>query len=216
MKFFIVRHGETVWNTEGRFQGQMDTELNNNGLFQADRLAERLAGHKFKRIISSPLKRAFITAKKVADACVNADIEVANSLTEINHGDWEGRLACDIQSEWSDIFRAWHETPEKVTMPGKGGESLSDVMKRTATFVDSLAETEDDDADVLLSSHDAVIKVLLCHWLDAPLSSFWRFQIPNCSISVIEAVRDKKPRVLLLGDAAHIGDPFNRPEQQGL
>ncbi|MDO5563551.1 MAG: histidine phosphatase family protein [Synergistaceae bacterium] len=216
MKFFIVRHGETVWNKEGRFQGQIDTELNKTGLLQADKLADRLAGHKFSRMISSPLKRAYVTAEKIADACGGISVETAAPLIEINHGSWEGRLAAEIQSEWADIFSAWHDAPEKVTMPGDGGESLNDVLKRSAAFTNNAASNADDDADILLASHDAVIKVLLCHWLDAPLSSFWRFQIPNCSISVVEIQRNKKPRLLLMGDAAHIGDPFNRPEQKGL
>jgi len=128
---------------------------------------------------------------------------VDEGFTEINHGDWEGRLADEIALEWTETLIDWHTKPETVKMPGDRGESLEDVKERAVKAADAIAKRY--TGDVLLVSHDAVIKVLLCHWLGAPPSSFWRFQVSNCSITVVEAVPGKEFRMLLMGDAAHIG-----------
>lgn len=210
----MIRHGETSWNADGRFQGQMDVELNVKGLEQAELLAKRLAGHKFEAIITSPLARAEATAKKIAELSDYKDFIVDEGFTEINHGDWEGRLADEIAREWTETLIDWHTKPETVKMPGDRGESLEDVKERAVKAADAIAKRY--TGDVLLVSHDAVIKVLLCHWLGAPPSSFWRFQVSNCSITVVEAVPGKEFRMLLMGDAAHIGSAFDRPEQKGL
>lgn len=214
MRFFVIRHGETAWNVEGRFQGQQDTELNDKGLAQAAKLRERLAGHSFEAVLTSPLKRAKKTAQIATAKCKVERFEELEALTEINHGEWEGRLAAEVSEKWPELLRRWHEAPETVTMPGAGGESLNDIAKRT---VPALCESAKKySGDVLLASHDAVIKVLLCHWLDAPLSSFFRFQIPNCSITIVELREGHAPRMSLMGDAAHLGGGFDAPEQKGL
>ena len=214
MRFFVIRHGETRWNVEGRFQGQIDTDLNENGLKQAELLAKRLENHSFSAVYSSPLSRALLTARAVAKECRNDNVLIDEMLTEINHGDWEGLLAGDVALNWSHLLAEWHNTPENVRMPGLGGETLLDVQKRSVLAVSSISLKY--SGDVAIVSHDAVIKVLLCYWLDAPLSSFWRFQIPNCSITVVEVKKDKAPRLMLLGDSYHIGDGFTRQEQKGL
>ncbi|MDO5115949.1 MAG: histidine phosphatase family protein [Synergistaceae bacterium] len=214
MRFFVIRHGETAWNVEGRFQGQEDTELNENGLRQARLLGNRLAGHKFDAVLTSPLARARKTAEIASSECEYGQFITVDALTEINHGSWEGRLADDIEAEWPELMRLWRSEPEKVKMPGARGENLEDILRRAAPAVQAAAEKY--EGDLLLASHDAVIKVLLCHWLDAPLSSFFRFQLPNCSITVVEVKKGSAPRMLLMGDAAHLGDPFERPEQKGL
>ena len=214
MRVFVVRHGETDWNVEGRFQGQMDTKLNARGVKQAELLAERLKNHKFDAVLTSPLSRARVTAEMIAAKAGIPEVTIIKELTEINHGDWEGCLADEISSKWPEILKKWHTNPEMVKMPGVTGESLEDIGKRCVLASErALFQYE---GDVLLASHDAVIKVLLCRWLDAPLSSFWRFQIPNCSITVVEFLSDRTPRLLLMGDASHLGDAFDRPEQKGL
>ena len=214
MRLFIVRHGETDWNKEGRFQGQMDTHLSEYGLTQGDRVAAYLAGHSFEAVVSSPLERAFVTAQKIAAACGCRDIEVVDGFTEINHGDWEGLLSSQVEERWGDTLRTWHRAPHTVTMPGEGGESLLDVQTRCVAGTEMLAHKH--SGDVCLAAHDAVIKVLLCHFLGAPLSSFWSFQIANCSLSIAELREGKAPRVSLMGDAHFLGEGFDKPEQKGL
>lgn len=214
MRFFIVRHGETQWNVEGRFQGQKDIPLNERGIMQADAVSKRLAGHSFSAVVTSPLGRAKETAEKIAERSFCGTFIVDEGFTEINHGEWEGCLADEVAAKYGDLLKSWHSAPESVTMPGKFGESLKNVYDRVTKACDKI--TEKYTGDVLLASHDAVIKVLLCHWLNAPLSSFGRFQIPNCSITIVDMPTCGQPRLCLLGDASHIGFSFDRPEQKGL
>ncbi|MDR1650305.1 MAG: histidine phosphatase family protein, partial [Synergistaceae bacterium] len=87
MRFFIIRHGETAWNAEGRFQGRMDTELNERGMRQSELAAAYLAGHRFDAVTSSPLKRALFAAEKIAGACGVSEVEIVPGFTEISHGD---------------------------------------------------------------------------------------------------------------------------------
>lgn len=214
MRFFVVRHGETAWNVEGRFQGQMDIPLNDKGVAQAELLAQRFVGHEFSAIITSPLARASVTAAKIAEVSGCGEFITDVLLTEINHGDWEGCLADEIKCTWPEDFKTWHNAPEKVTMPGTGGESLHDVYRRSSDFAIKTAAKY--TGDVLIASHDAVIKTLLCYWLNTPVSSFWRFQIANCSITAVEIIQGKSPRLSLMGDASHLYQTFDRPEQKGL
>lgn len=216
MRIFIVRHGETAWNIEGRFQGQIDIPLNNVGKKQALRVAERLKSVRFDAIFTSHLSRAQFTAETIASDSNCTNIIVDDRIIEINHGAWEGCLADEVKTKWGDSLVQWHTTPEVVTMPGVGGESLNDIRKRVTNFIYELKSKYKNSDNILVVSHDAVIKVLLCIMLDMPLSSFWKFQIPNCSISIIELNKDKQPRIALLSDTSHINNNFVQKEQKGL
>ena len=214
MRFFIVRHGETAWNVEGRFQGQKNTRLNPHGLNQGDKVAAYLVNQRFEAIISSPLERALVTAQKISSATFCNKISVLDEFTEIHHGDWEGMLSSDVAERWGDILKLWHTAPHTVKMPGEGGESLRDVYERVVPAAEMIAERY--KGDVCLAAHDAVIKVLLCHFVSAPLSSFWCFQIANCSLTIVEITEGKAPRVSLMGDAHFLGEGIDKPEQKGL
>lgn len=214
MRLFIVRHGETDWNVQGRFQGKQDTQLTAHGLAQADRVAAYLAGHEFEAVVSSPLKRALDTANKIAALAPHRELATDPSFKEIDHGDWEGRTADEVRAAWPELLAQWHREPASVKMPGDGGESLADVRDRVMPAVDALRTRY--SGDVLLSTHDAVIKVMLCSFFDAPLSSFWRFQVANCSLSIALLADDKPPRVSLMGDAHYLDQGFDLPEQKGL
>ncbi len=213
MRLFVIRHGETAWNVEGRFQGQRDTELNERGRAQAATLRSRLATHPFAAVVSSPLKRASETAKIALGRGADHLLE---AFTEIHHGDWEGRLADDVRATWPDLLHTWHTAPDRVRMPGEGGETLLDVQTRALTGIAMIKGIVPGAGDVFLATHDAVIKTLLCACTDAPLSSFWLFQVPNCSICILEFPPDKLPRLLLMGDIAHLDNPFDAPVQKGL
>lgn len=214
MRLFIVRHGETAWNREGRFQGQRDTALNEKGLTQADKVAAYLEPHSFEAVVSSPLSRARVTGEKIAAACGCQTVELMDELTEIHHGDWEGLLSTEVAEQWPDILKTWHTKPEAVTMPGEGGESLADVQRRAVETSEKIAKKY--SGDVCVTAHDAVIKALLCHYTGAPLSSFWNFQIANCSLTIVELREGKPPRLSLMGDAHFLGEGFERAEQKGL
>jgi len=98
-RIFLVRHGETSWNREGRFQGQIDVPLNDAGLRQADAVANTLKDVPFDRIISSNLSRALRTALPLASRMrLGMGVETDDDLKEIAHGLWEGRTAGEVEA----------------------------------------------------------------------------------------------------------------------
>jgi probable phosphoglycerate mutase len=214
MRFFIVRHGETYWNIEGRFQGRQDTELAPRGLEQGEKVAEYLAGHRFDAVVTSPLKRSSVTARRIAEASGCGTLEVVDEFTEICHGDWETLLTTEVIEKWPRLFDLWHTVPHTVVMPGEGGESLRDVEARALPAARRLAEKY--SGDVCVVSHDVPIKTILFHYLNAPLSSFWSILIANCSLSILELREGHPGRLNLLGDAHYLGQGFDLPEQKSL
>ena len=212
-RIFLVRHGETSWNREGRFQGQIDVPLNDIGLRQADAVADALKEIPFDRIISSNLSRALRTALPLASRMrMGMGVETDDDLKEIGHGLWEGRTAAEVEATYPGDLALWHTRPETVVMPE--GESLADVQNRAWPALLRLAEGKGETVAVF--THDAVLKVLLMKALDCPLSSFWRFQLANGSITLLE-LGDKGWRIPLMGEAGHLGSVFGkRAEQEGL
>lgn len=153
----LVRHGESEFIVEGRFQGQSESPLSAMGRRQAALVAARLArpherpalpvpGRPTLAVVHSPLGRAASTAAAIADAASGSDADGAAlelrpdpRFTEIGQGLWEGRLSAEIQATDGDRLATWRRTPTQAWAPG--GEALADVRKRvTAGLADLLAE----------------------------------------------------------------------------
>src|SRR5262245_46586520 len=109
LKLYLVRHGETDWNADGRIQGHSDIELNPRGLEQARRLALRIPEEgQFDAIYASPLKRAYRTAELAASA-LNLKVNSDSRLLERSLGVLEGLTLSDIKDKYPEIHRAWTE-----------------------------------------------------------------------------------------------------------
>lgn len=210
MRIFCVRHGETNWNRLGYFQGQTDIPLSAKGMEQAEAAGQAMASLAIDRVWSSDLSRARQTAEKIASHH-GLSVEEEPLITEIDHGEWEGRNASQIEESWPGMLKLWHDEPHNVTMPG--GEDLEQLRERAVRGFASIADK--GGKNVVLVSHDALLKVLLCSWLDSPLSSFWKFQLGNCSITVVEKLKSSI-RIPLMGYVSSPADPFSRVEQKGL
>src|SRR4249919_2645232 len=130
MRILLARHGETPWNAEGRYQGQIDIPLSEIGERQARSLGDRLRDVAVTRAIASPLARAQRTAELALGEARAAMLGFDDGLKEIGHGDWEGLLAAEIRERDPSRLQAWRDAPESVLMPGPGGESLRNVADR--------------------------------------------------------------------------------------
>jgi len=134
---YLLRHGETVFNKEGRIQGGMESDLNALGERQAAGMAERLAVLTAAdpgpwRLVSSPLRRAQQTAA-IVGARLGLTIEIDTRLREVSLGQWEGRLRCDVAKETPKRFEAgdWY-------FCGPGGETYEQVMARAQSWLNDL------------------------------------------------------------------------------
>src|SRR4051794_18853841 len=129
MNLLLVRHGETPWNREGRYQGRTDTQLTPEGEAQARGLGRRLAGIPIAIAIASPLIRTRRTAEAILGDRAVA-LETDDALIEISHGQWEGQLASDIEISHAELFGTWRARPDRDVPAGPGAETLGDVEER--------------------------------------------------------------------------------------
>lgn len=212
MKIILIRHGETTWNIEGRYQGQEDTPLSERGLQQGHLLAEALRHIPIDFCIASPLQRSYQTCKFCAELH-GLTVAIDDRLTEINHGSWEGVLAGDIARRYPVEFAQWHSQPQLVQMPD-GGESLEDVRRRARAAFDEYA-AKYEGKTVLVAAHDAVNKAIICDLLGLDMSHFWQIKQDNTCINVLE-YKEGSWRIVLLNSTNHLGFLFSGIEQAGL
>ncbi len=200
MRILLARHGETPWNAEGRYQGQIDIPLSPIGEAQAQALGERLKAVDITRAVASPLSRAQRTAQLALGA--RADMLLTEpELQEIAHGEWEGLLASEINEKDPSRLRAWREEPDTVLMPG--GESLRLVLDRSWRGLARAAEGLGEDDTLLVVAHDAVNRVILCRILGLPISRLWSFRQAPTTLNLLEGPDIEQLEVVRLNDCAH-------------
>jgi alpha-ribazole phosphatase len=179
LEIILVRHGETAYNANETFRGRADVPLNETGLKQAKLLGEYLSHEKIDHIYSSPLKRAVTTAEAIATA-QKIKVKLAENINDLDCGEWEGLTLKEVQQKYEDIYQDWVDTPEQVKIPG--GESLADVRNRALPFVKD-AVTRCPEGKIVLVSHRAVNKVLICALLGLDNSMFWSFKLDTGAIT---------------------------------
>lgn len=187
MRIYLIRHGETLWNTEGRLQGQKDIPLNENGIRLAKITAEKMSDIAFDFAISSPFSRAKETAKLILGERAVPIFE-DERISEISFGVWEG-LCCrkDNYEIPSEEFRNFFKNPFAY-QPPKDAESIADVCVRTKDFWEELLKkSEWQDKTILIASHGCTSRGIL-HNLFEDKEDFWHGCVPpNCSVSIIDA-----------------------------
>jgi probable phosphoglycerate mutase len=201
MRLILVRHGESEWNRTGRYQGQEDAPLSSLGLQQAEALAKRLRNEKIDAIYASPLQRARKTAEAIAQFHSGVPFVEDRALFEIHHGEWQGLLASEVRERYAELLEEWRTYPTRCQMPG--GESFSNILKRTLNFRERVARQHMQGA-VLVSTHDVVIKILIADALGMHMDRINRIWVTNASISVVEYTNEL-PFLVSLSEACHLG-----------
>src|SRR5262245_3775406 len=129
MNILLVRHGETTWNREGRYQGRTDIPLSPDGEAQVAALSRRLANIPLTLAIASPLSRARRTAEAVLVGR-SIQLELDPGLAEISHGEWEGKLSTEVERDHAEMFGTWRTRPDRTVPAGPEAETLGDVEDR--------------------------------------------------------------------------------------
>jgi broad specificity phosphatase PhoE len=156
-ELWLVRHGQTDWNLEGRYQGQTDIPLNPTGIEQAKQLGLSLPRQPYTALYSSDLKRARMTSD-ILNERFNLPVLVDRRLREINQGDWEGQLVSEVRmhyQEWPTLER------RAIFMHPVGGEAVEDVAARMTAVVEEIARNHPGQK-VLVVSHGLAIATLIC------------------------------------------------------
>lgn len=201
MNILLVRHGETAWNREGRYQGRTDIPLSEVGEDQVRGLRDRLARIPIAFAVSSPLSRARVTAEIILAG--RAGIELDSGLQEISHGGWEGQLASDVERSHAELFGVWKSAPGRTSPAGPGAETLGDVEERAWPVLEKICARLKSDETALITAHDAVNRVLLCRVLGLPLERVWRFRQAPAALNVLSGPSLDELQVVRLNDSDH-------------
>jgi broad specificity phosphatase PhoE len=166
---YLCRHGETAWTKSGQHTSRTDLELTDVGRSQAAELARTLKQTSFKKVLSSPLKRAKQTAELAGfHPLIDPD------LTEWDYGDYEGKTSAEIGKGWN-LFRDG----------APGGESLEAIRLRADRVLHKLT-----DGPILLFSHGHFLRVLAARWMGLEVSVGAKLTLSVASVSILGHERE--------------------------
>lgn len=199
-KLFLIRHGETLWNKELKYQGHADIALSPTGLKQAKLAADALSSQPISAVYASDLSRAIATAEKIAEK-FQLSVQQKPGLREISFGLWEGLTYAQIEKKWPGKAKQLFEDATSIKIPD--GETFSAVQSRTITALEEII-TENEGKTVAVVSHGAAIRALLCGLLEIPLRNLWKLRQDNTAINVIECFGEKRV-IARMNDTHHLG-----------
>jgi probable phosphoglycerate mutase len=209
-RLLLVRHGETDWNRQGRFQGQIDIPLNANGLAQAEAARIFLEGVPIQRAYTSCMARPRQTAEVILRSHPGVPLTSSRGLMEIGHGLWEGCLEQEIAAGWPELLRDWKRAPETVQMPE--GETIQEVWERSLATWNRIVASLNPAETALVVAHDAVNKTILCALLGLTPADIWAVKQGNGGVTVIDYPSGAAgtPVVACLNLTGHLGGVLDR------
>jgi broad specificity phosphatase PhoE len=181
-RLILIRHGETDWNVEGRWQGHADVPLNPRGHRQAEEIARTLSGTRLDALYTSDLERTLQTAAPLARN-QQLQIKIDPRLREIDQGEWQGLLVSEIQIRYAKEFRQRRENPLEVAPPG--GETALQVRERVLAAVQDILDAHPGQT-VALISHGFALAVIRAYFQDIPIGKVWDLVPGNGEIVELE------------------------------
>jgi len=184
MRLILIRHGETLWNKEGRVQGISDVELSAAGIQQARLLSLSLKDQPIRAIHTSPLKRALQTAE-IINEFHRKEIHSHQDLMEMDQGDFEGVSFKKLMACEKDFLNKWIADPASVQMPN--GESLIQLQERAWRAMERIINKEEN---AVIVAHNFTIAVIICRIKNISLKEFLSACVGNASKTIISFQKD--------------------------
>ncbi len=206
-RVFLVRHGQTEWNAQRRYQGRSDSPLTPLGQDQMRRLAAALAQEPVAAVYSSPLERCRWGAERIA-APHGLEPILEPDLVELNHGILDGLRVDEMEERVGALVRRWWQDPDRVRLPG--GESLAEARGRAMRAFRRIV-AEHPDQTVVVVSHAGINRLILLTLLGAPLRSYFRLQQHNGAVNLIEATSPGQTRIVTVNDTCYLQLPLEDP-----
>ncbi|MFQ6111160.1 MAG: histidine phosphatase family protein [Nitrospinota bacterium] len=179
---YLIRHGETDWNAQGRVQGATDIELNRRGRLQARAVSRLLRAEPLRALYASPLKRALETAELIArphGLCVR----MLPGLRELDQGELEGLSFEELDNLYGPFMEAWRERPGELRCPG--GETMAELQERAWEALEEIRE-ENPEGKVAAVSHNLAIRSLICRIVGLPLENMGRLRQSSGAFNLLE------------------------------
>lgn len=203
VKIYLVRHGQTEWNKQKRYQGSKDIELDETGLDQAEKLAEKLKNIQWSKVYSSDLQRARKTAETVINKSnLNIPILEVPELREMHFGDWEGETFTSIEEQFPEKVSAFFSDPTPQIIPA--GENAETFRERVVKGFEEILTNGSTEDTILAVSHGGTIRVIVCEVMGLPLKEMWEIEQGNTAINILEIGKDGKMTFESVNDTSHL------------
>lgn len=168
LTLYLLRHGETSYSLTGGYCGTLDPELTPEGVKMAQAFARAYQSVEWKAVYSSPMKRTIATAKPLCEA-LGITMELRDGLKEIDYGKWEDKTSEWVKENYLEDYINWMTEPS--WNPPTGGETAVQIASR-ASLVISEIESKYTVGNVLVVSHKATIRIILCNLLGIDLGRY--------------------------------------------
>jgi probable phosphoglycerate mutase len=204
-RILLIRHGINDYVKTHRLAGRTPgVHLNEEGIAQAQALAQRLANEKIAAIYTSPMERAQETAEPLAQR-LNLALSLEPGVLETDCGEWTGGKIEELSK--TDTWRQLQVYPSGVRLPG--GESFTEIQARMVATLDALREKHAHQT-IAVVSHADPIRLAIAFYAGSPLDMFQRFVVAPASITEID-FSDFRPSIIRVNDCAHV-PPAPPPE----
>jgi broad specificity phosphatase PhoE len=202
LKIYFLRHGETVYSKSGGFCGDLDPELTAEGSMMAEQFGATYAKLPWDAVYVSPMKRTIATATPLCDA-VGIEMQLRDGLKEIKYGKWEGETVEYVREKYAEDYMNWLTEPA-WNAPTEGETSVQ-ISSRASLVIAEIQEKY-KHGNVLVVSHKATIRIILCGLLGIDLGSY-RNRIAALAASVSIVKFDVRgPMLEVLGDRSHLDE----------
>lgn len=202
MNIYLLRHGQTNLNRDGKYQSSIDKDLNEFGITQAQLLGKRMKGYNIDVIYSSDLKRVVETSE-IINKYINNEIIVKEELREINMGEWDTLTLEERYISHENCAKEWAKHLRDLPYPD--GECGQDVCERAIKIINEIIEKEYKNVAIVTSA--GTIAILLSDFLGLEQHKRFNMDIDNCSISIVEYnCINNKMVVKCINDTGHLDD----------
>jgi probable phosphoglycerate mutase len=201
---YFLRHGQTAYSLTGGYCGmpENDPGLTAEGVAMAEEFAQTYAHLSWSAAYVSPLRRAIETARPLCTQ-VGIDMQIREGLREVMYGRWEGMRPSDVDRVHHDEYVAWLTDP--AWYAPVGGERAVDIARRSSQVLDEIEHTH-QEGNILLVSHKATIRIMLCTLLGIDVGRYRdRMDMPVAAVSVVELAK-RGPLFHTIADRSHLNE----------
>lgn len=203
LTLYFLRHGQTSFSRANAFCGAtLNPDLTEDGREMAELFSKAYASRPWQAIFTSPLKRALETAHPLCSA-TGLSPQLRDGLKEIGYGQWDGKTVEEVERDFHDDYIRW--TADPAWYPPTDGEPAVSIAHRSLRVIEEIQQVY-DDGNVLIVSHKATIRIMLCSLLGIDVGRFrYRLACPVGSVSIVE-FGTHGPLLKAMAERGHLDD----------